>query len=128
MQKTTTEIIDETLAAGYTLTNRGIGFDGICRYIDPKNGVCCAVGRCCDAPSESWWGSWAHLRLSIDGEVLRPDQRETLLKPEYRGHSAFFWMDLQELHDDSDHWTETGLSEAGERQVKELREKWANDR
>lgn len=123
--KTTSEIIDETLATGYTKANRGVGWDGTCRYIEPIKGVCCAVGRCCEAPSEDWWGSWTYLRLHKDADVLRPDEREALLKPEYRGHSAFFWLDLQGLHDDSDNWTETGLSEEGEELVKKLREKWA---
>lgn len=123
MQKTCTEIIDETLAAGYTRSNRGIDKDR-CYYIAPGNGVMCAVGRCCEAPQSEWIGSFTRLRLSENDDCLSPADRESLLKPEYRGHPAFFWTDLQDLHDEWENWNETGLSTVGEIKVTSIREKW----
>lgn len=121
-RKTCNEIIDETLAAGYTKTNRA--FEGWCRYITPDSGVMCAVGRCCEAPQSEWEGSWTELR--IGGKVVGPENREWLLKPEYRGKSAFFWLGLQALHDNSWNWTKEGLSSDGQKYVEELREKWGD--
>ena len=123
--KTCTEIIDETIAA-YTLNNRGVDKSGNCRYIVPDTGVCCAVGRCCEAPQAEWYGSFAMLRPRQFDNTFTPEQREEQFKPEYRGHSAFFWMDLQGLHDEALNWTSDGLSEEGKQRVDELRKKWGN--
>jgi hypothetical protein len=122
VQKTCNEIIDETLAAGYTLSNRAGGGSRQCFYIDPDTGCQCAVGRCCEAPQAEWYGPWSTLR--IGSRIFEPDERDALLKPEYRGHSVFFWMELQGLHDNDKHWTETGLSAEGESYVQELRNRW----
>lgn len=123
MQKTYAEIIDETLAAGYTLTNRGIE-GGTCRYLSGTNGVPCAIGRCCEAPQADWYGPWTGLRVTERATVLEPCEREALLKPEYRGKSSFFWMELQGLHDDDDNWTEFGISEDGLRFAEYLKGRW----
>lgn len=123
--KTYAEIIDETLAAGYTLTNRGVENDH-CFYIAPESGVMCAVGRCCIAPQADWVGPFTRLARTQRDSAMSPDEREAELKPEYRGHSAFFWMELQWLHDDEMNWTDSGLSIYGERCVNELRAKWCH--
>ena len=125
MQKTCSEIIDETLAAGYTLHNRGVEGDH-CFYIAPESGVMCAVGRCCIAPQSDWVGPFTRLARTERDRAMAPDEREAELKPEYRGHSAFFWMELQTLHDDDMNWTNSGLSEAGKEYASELREKWCS--
>jgi hypothetical protein len=121
--KTCNEIIDETLAAGYTKTNRGLSPTG-CVYISASTGVCCGVGRCCEAPQAEWYGNFTLLRPTENSPPFEPKEREQLLKPEYRGHSAFFWMELQGLHDEDDHWSETGLTKRGEVYVAAMRRKW----
>lgn len=121
MPKTCNEIIDETIAA-YVKSNRAVTSSGHCSYIDPETGNQCAVGRCCEAPQDDWNGNWTTLRVS--GRQLEVAEREALLKPEYRGKPAFFWMNLQFLHDDDGNWTASGLSKQGQTLVAELRRKW----
>lgn len=126
MQKTCTEIIDETVAA-YNANNRASDGGGRCYYIHYSTGAMCAVGRCCEAPQSEWFGAWTSLRANAlqHSEPFTSSQREALLKPEYRGHSAFFWLELQELHDEDRHWNESGLTESGQAYVAAMRKKWS---
>ena len=84
----------------------------------------CAVGRCCDAPSSDWVGKWTMLSPNARSPNLDPHEREQLLKPEYRGKDPYFWMELQDLHDQPSNWTKSGLSNLGRQEVDKLIERW----
>lgn len=86
------EILDETLA--YYKENRpGFDYDSYeCHYMAP-DGCMCAVGRCLYDAS---------LYQYVTGDVFHLDSYyglESILKPEYLGHSIAFWSALQMLHD-----------------------------
>jgi hypothetical protein len=55
---------------------------------------------------------------------LDPHDREQLLRPEYRGKDPYFWMELQDLHDQPSNWTKRGLSNLGRQEVDKLIERW----
>lgn len=122
MRKTRLEIIDETVAFGYTSTHRGKTVGGHCFYLHPDTNVPCAVGRCCIAPLPEWEGPWT--QLSIGNRQLDYETREELLKPEYRAQGTYFWQEIQHLHDNDENWTDSGLSAVGTQRVIHLREKW----
>lgn len=124
MSKTYREIIEET-AAAYTSLTLAMG-DGECYYIHPDTGNMCAIGRCCEAPDSDWVGKWTHLHTNKRNAVLEPHERELLLKLEYRGKDPFFWMELQDLHDQPNNWTKSGLSKLGRQEVERLMERWGN--
>lgn len=63
-------------------------------YMD--NGRKCAVGRCMIDSSP-----FATYRFT----PLQITELESLLKPDYRGHPAEFWVQLQQLHDNAD-WSQ----------------------
>jgi hypothetical protein len=124
--KTCNEIIDETLAAGYTLSKRAMdSFEG-CKYISAETGLMCAVGRCCIAPQSEWYGNFAQLRPSQERPMFESQDRDELLRPEYRGHDPYFWMELQALHDTDRFWTDSGLSQSGQIYVAELKKTWGS--
>jgi len=123
--KTYRDIIDET-ADSYTSLTRAAdgGRNHSCYYIHPDTGCMCAVGRCCEAPSSDWSGKWTHLSDNVRMPPFAPEDRELLLKPEYRGKDPYFWMELQDLHDQPSNWTKSGLSNLGRQEVDKLIERW----
>jgi len=114
--KTRKEIIDETVAA-YTLNTRAFTY-GSCRYLTDYGNMC-AVGRCCTEPKLSWRGSCTAIKDGSDVLNLGSE-----LKPEYRGHPAGFWLDIQLLHDMRQNWTYSGLSAEGVEAVADIYAKW----
>lgn len=121
------EIIEETAAAYTSLTRAADGgrnHSSECYYIHPDTGNMCGIGRCCEAPSSDWVGKWTHLHLNARSPKLEPHERELLLKPEYRGKDPYFWMELQDLHDQPNNWTKSGLSQLGRQEVERLMERW----
>lgn len=116
------QIIDE-IAEAYTLNTRSVVGDdpctGACEYISSDgSGKMCAVGRCLIDPKSIPSSKY------IEGfdEELDP-----LLKPQYRGHTIWFWKSLQSLHDTYDNWNDSGLSNIGKETVKYLKNKWPDD-
>lgn len=104
------EILDETVAyyGSDPVNKRGQGMSG-CKYLT-LDGKMCAVGRCCAAPSEAWFGGCENIRGTDVSKFLN---LEDLLKPEYKGHNIQFWCDLQSLHDTKAYFTDTGFSAKG---------------
>lgn len=47
---------------------------------------------------------------------------DSLLKPEYQGHSIEFWDYLQALHDSSEYWNGNNLTSTGQEEVNRLKE------
>jgi hypothetical protein len=127
--KTKIEIIKETAEFyGGDPSRRGIAItaegDEECVYFNPKTNNKCAFGRCADlnAPVRATDGGTTPLKNKT-GPVLRlidwpsekPDEElDKILLPEYRGHSVYFWRDIQNFHDLDENFTPTGLSEIGQ--------------
>lgn len=121
--KTKLEIIEET-AAFYNLGNRGFEPNiylqgkngkndkiGRCKY-KTVSGNLCAIGRCLKQSGPEYFLKEG---LGSLGKFSRGnlDLFFTFLKEEYRGHSRFFWIEIQLFHDRSENWTEKGLSAEG---------------
>ena len=122
-QKTEYEILKETVEyyAADPLNRRSTK-QGDCVYTPPGNQTeGCAVSRCVKSEkklylSEEWYDT------SID--QIGSDRLEAYLQPEYQGHDIELWMDLQQLHDLSQHWTKHGLSQEGYECALQLAEKY----
>lgn len=123
--KTKLEIIEET-AAFYNANNRAME-NGHCMYVDP-NGNKCALGRCMieekavEANSyKAMSGPMNAIALvnaymeahKIPAETSEDSVLDSLLLEEYRGHSVYFWRNLQNLHDNADYWNDQGLTPKG---------------
>lgn len=113
------EILDETIEY-YRTHQRAKDSDGLCVYKNPKTGEMCAVGRCLIQPD-------CH-EIRTAGDLINA-LGDDIFKPDYRGHSTYFWFDLQQLHDYPSHWMANGqgghdLTEEGMEYVKELKEKY----
>lgn len=116
MKKTALEIIDETVAYySEDVSRRAIGNSiTSCSYYT-EDGRMCAVGRCLQKP-ENFKGNLQSAH-SLNAEF----GLEEIIKEEYKGHTLSFWESLQHLHDDNDHWTETGLNEHGLRKLENIK-------
>lgn len=116
-QKTKSEIIDE-VAAYYNLGNRAFFIDIKKEIVEyqylTSDGRMCPVALFAENPKQSWKGNAMNAFPNID-EVL---------KPEYRGHGFAFWVDIQQLHDNGDLWTEEGLNKAGRKEVSTMKYYW----
>ena len=110
--KTKSEIVVETLLH-YNLKNRGYNrAEGHCTYFDKSTGNKCAVGRCIldseiekvseyeEKHSKENSGS-----PTVDDLARYFNGLDYLLSPEYRGHDASFWRNLQYIHDTPHLWT-----------------------
>jgi hypothetical protein len=127
------EIIDETVKFYSKDTTRRSKKGGVCLY-NSGDGRYCAVGR--------------YLTTKVKNEILVQDCNDSdleglvcfltkttykymmsslqkILKPSVRGHNPQFWVELQWLHDTSEYWCETGLTQLGELEVKKLKTKWS---
>ena len=134
-QKTKKEIILETAAFyGEDPSRRAvIKEDGRakCRYLT-EDGRKCAVGKCLIEGKKMLYVGVVDPQEAmsaelVDGQVHDIANLEDVLMPEYRGHDTYFWSGLQEFHDSDFHFTDTGLSELGERYLKILLEQYANN-
>jgi hypothetical protein len=113
--KSKTEIVVETLLH-YNLKNRGYNHaEGQCTYLDKDSGNKCAVGRCIqDSEIEKVFErEQGYIKATESSPTVSKLAEffdfDSLLIPEYRGHSLHFWSDLQYLHDSSKMWTEDGF-------------------
>jgi hypothetical protein len=52
---------------------------------------------------------------------------DSILKPEYHGHSLDFWQHLQVFHDHGCNWTITGMSDIGKKAKETLLKDFANE-
>lgn len=113
--KSKAAIVVETLRH-YNLKNRGYNAEvEYCTYLDKSTGNKCAVGRCIlDSELEKVSEYEQDHIKDTEGSPSVSKLSEyfyfdSLLTPEYRGHSLQFWSDLQYLHDSSYMWTENGF-------------------
>lgn len=122
-RKTKLQIINETVAYYEASPSLRATNKGDCYYLN-VNGKRCAVGRCLrdDVEALTLNGQWDCL-TDLDGPI---NDKDSLLRPEYRRHGNDFWMDLQKLHDQNRNWTDNGLSPIGEEYAAFLRERYAD--
>lgn len=113
------EIIEETKNF-YNLNNRALSPNGGCAYRN-EYGKKCALGRCINQANIDAYATYGGFANALNTKVGGLDN---ILKPEYHGHEASFWSDLQSLHDYEGYWTETGISESGEQKVEALKQFW----
>ena len=112
------DIIKETVRFYSKDANRrGLNHGGSCQYLT-EDGKNCAIGRCIKPSKfskiQNHWGT-SQLVASTGSTNI-----DSLLSKKYHGHSAAFWSDLQDLHDDSINWVNNTISDKGERQVVRL--------
>lgn len=132
---TKTEIIQETYNY-YTQDpkRRGIQLDPAgnptarCLYKNIATGSRCAVGRCLvdevvDAALHVFNNSYGSVGNMFESQW---NELETLLKPEYKGHSQYFWEQLQNFHDDPNNWGKEGITEQGKRLYQGLLREFKN--
>lgn len=112
--KTKLQILEETYNYYSNPSNRATDGNGNCFY-HTKDGRQCAIGRCLINPK-----SMANCSLTVKGFDDSTITLERRLKKEYRGHSKYFWKDLQQWHDFNTYFTETGVSTSGEVEYKRL--------
>jgi len=112
---TTHEIIDE-VAGFYKLGNRSVKTEShFCLYNGP-DGKQCAFARMVIDPLA--------LIEHTNARVIIQEFGMQILKPEYRGHDAEFYIAVQRLHDNKGNWNEDGLSEEGKIKVIDLKIKY----
>lgn len=114
--KSKTEIVVETLLH-YNIKNRGYNHAKYqCTYLDKSTGNKCAVGRCildselekvCVFEQEQI--NQGDNSPSVAKLEANFNDLDSLLSPEYRGHDAAFWGNLQYVHDSSYRWNEDGF-------------------
>lgn len=115
------QIIEETVKYySEDVSRRAIKPGGRCEYLT-SDGKMCAVGRCMINPGTNRDDD---IGFIPSYSIIEVDQ-DKILKKEYRGHENEFWFDLQKLHDANSNWIDNGLSDAGQRYVEKLKEKWA---
>jgi len=134
------EIINETVEYYKDASKRGYNAaNKKCEYLT-ESGNMCAVGRCLipgslmesfsDRENLSFTGETRDARASRARDaqsmrncglsVLDVANLEEILKPEYRGHSRHFWMQLQSLHDGDDFFNDDTMNEEGLKHAKGL--------
>ena len=97
-----------------------------CMYTTDE-GQHCAVGRWLqDEYKTTDWtdntGCSAEDLLNYTGSLHRPYEPDELFVEGVEHIPAWFWMNLQQLHDNDVFWDKDGLTEAGVEKVDELRE------
>jgi hypothetical protein len=92
--RTMCEIIMETVRY-YLQHPRSIDDEGKARYY--FQGDMCAIGRCLEHPVAA-----ENVTIMVNS-VFRKNHN---LKPEYSGHPLMFWQELQNFHDEENHWKE----------------------
>jgi hypothetical protein len=96
MQKTTLEIINETIEH-YKNNPRSIDkITSHCKYLN-DDGSKCAFSRCCTDEGVK------QLHDSNEGHSVIINHL-SYLKPEYQGHDVEFWLGIQDLHDVNSYW------------------------
>lgn len=144
MSKTKLEIIQETYDAYKDASKRGVSEESYCYYLAP-NGNMCAFGRCEHTPDQNSKGTVTSRALHVLAEKQKqqgkkekcflsdytPEEAQeavdSLLKPEYRGHSVMFWSSIQGLHDQYDYFAGDTWSALGLARIEELKRSFANE-
>lgn len=105
MKKTVTEIV-ELIVSSYNLSTRSVTSDDECVYNSPDGKHCAFAIMVKDTKQLS------RLEFKSASTVLSTLGSE-ILKDEFKGYPSLFYDKVQELHDGSEYWTKTGISEKG---------------
>ena len=125
-QKTKKEILEEAFEYyAADPSRRATNAEGSCRYL-MEDGRKCAVGRCLIEGKKICYGGLPKDPIFAEVQAQQIDDLDSCLLPEYRGHGVDFWQELQYWHDYCGNFTETGLSEKGERDAQFLLNKFAD--
>lgn len=109
MQKTTLEIIEETIEHYKTNPRSLEKITGHCKYLN-DDGSKCAFSRCCTDEGVK------RLHDLNEGHSITTNHL-SYLKPEYQGHDVEFWLYIQRLHDSDGNWNGNELTERGKDMV-----------
>lgn len=103
------------VAKAYNSTNRA-EVSGACKYfLEGTEG--CAVGRRIKDKELC-------MKMDCNGEsMVSSDTTYNMLPDELKIYSKGFLRSLQRLHDDTENWNATGLSEFGAKTVEQIKEK-----
>lgn len=63
--------------------------------------------------------------LALDGAAHGDyfELQDSLLKEDYQGFAPWFWLDLQDLHDQGRHWSDKGLTGSGKKRATAIRKR-----
>ena len=114
------EIINETVEFYSADVSRRASSGTQCHYSIMKNGVekNCSVGRCMTPEAiECFKESF----IGVHGICIRQKSSiDSVLRPEYHGHTEKFWSSLQKLHDEDMFWNDQGISAEGQAYVQKM--------
>ena len=118
--KTKIEILEEMVAHFATNQRAMDGLD--CVYLTEDDKRC---GHSIFIEDEML----ANIDREASAEILITKYGDEIYKPEYRGHSVYFWIDVQTLHDIDGYWQPNAkgghdLTEGGRLYFEELKNKW----
>jgi hypothetical protein len=112
------KLINET-AAFFNITNRCVDYTGHCQYFAlDKPG--CAIGRLIEDKELC-----KRLDDMLSDTGVNMDAIFSKFPIELQELGQQFLYDLQYMHDLSEHWTEIGLSKAGENYKQQLIDTWS---
>lgn len=137
--RTKTEILEETAAFyGEDVTRRAVRKPGAantsCVYKTDDDRRC-AFSRCCTEEGVELLHEICNSGMGINGAIsslykhrliLRSDDADALLKPQYQGHTLEFWNDVQDLHDVNNDWDCNGITPRGQDKLNSLLSKWGS--
>lgn len=112
------DVLNDTINH-YNINNRSLDENGNCLYHN-KNGESCAVGRYINNIKE-FIANNNNLNEGSFTELYQKYNITFLKKEVQHLDNKLFWVKLQELHDDEFFWNETGLSEDGLYQLKQIK-------
>lgn len=119
------DIIDETVEfySADPVNRRSIG-DRNCLYNGP-DGKRCAFSRYVKDEYVPQMAEYCSAGESYNR--LKFDIKDEVMKPGYEGLDIHFWNQLQKIHDFSDNWNSTGLTDTGKEYVRQFKEHIAKD-
>ena len=103
----------------FNLTNRAVLPGRGCRYHIPETGIGCAIGRKIEDKTLCVTLDSCSMNIGVSSGAVFSKLPSDLQKLGQR-----FLGQVQILHDDEDHWTETGLSEKGKQTVARIRQEF----
>jgi hypothetical protein len=124
MGKSKLEIVKETIEY-YSADPKGrrAFVNGLCWYLT-NDGRKCAVGRYIKEEKNSEFMSGDVYNIChvspFNTEESNSTALDLLLVDDVHGHSVAFWKSIQIFHDKKEYWTETGLSEEGQKEANKL--------
>ncbi len=108
------DIIEETAEFYSNPANRAKK-DGGGYVYETEDGRKCAAGRCMSIIPGPNFGGINDIKNTIGDGIYSAPFTQEVFKPEYRGHDATFWRNLQKWHDNDANFDDGGISGQGHR-------------